>query len=138
MAVIFAASSDRKSSQHVSGLLVPFLHWLLPHVTDHAVEVVVLIIRKCAHLTEYGILAWLFWRARRRPVNGDTRPWSWGDAAIALLGVLLYAASDEFHQHFVPTREGSPLDVLIDCTGGALALLLLWLMVQFRERRRAG
>ena len=63
-----------------------------------------LVLRKLAHATEYTILGALLVRALRR--------WSW---ALAL-GVA-YAASDELHQSFVPGRQGSPLDVLIDSVG---------------------
>ena len=41
---------------------------------------------------------------------------------------MLYAASDEFHQSFVPTRTPLVSDVLIDTAGGAIGLLALWLI----------
>jgi len=41
--------------------------------------------------------------------------------------VFLYAASDEFHQIFVPSRTALVSDVIIDTTGGAIGLLLFWL-----------
>jgi VanZ family protein len=46
----------------------------------------------------------------------------------ALLCVILYASSDEFHQLFVPTREGRVTDVMIDTVGGTLGLLALWVL----------
>ena len=64
-------------------------------------------IRKCAHLTEYAMLALLLWRAVRKPVKNDPRPWIWREARLALLLVVLYAASDEFHQLFVPSRDAA-------------------------------
>jgi VanZ family protein len=83
-------------------------------------------LRKAAHMTEFAILFLLTTRAFR----GST-PWSvkrvWG---AALLFCFLYACSDEFHQHFVVGRYGSPLDVLIDTVGSGLALF--WLL------RRSG
>ena len=53
--------------------------------------------------------------ARRTPGN------------LALAGVLcvLYAASDEWHQTFVPQRGGVFSDVLIDCGGIAIAAFAL-------------
>ena len=70
------------------------------------------VLRKLAHLVEFGLLWWLWWRALgyRSPVPA---------AAIA----IAYAVSDEFHQSFVEGRVGSPVDVLIDATGIALAAL---------------
>jgi VanZ family protein len=41
--------------------------------------------------------------------------------------VFAYAASDEFHQIFVPNRTALVSDVLIDTSGGVAGLLLLWL-----------
>lgn len=77
------------------------------------------IIRKAAHMAEYGLLWFLWQRALevRSPLPA---------AAIT----LAYAASDEFHQTFVEGRHGSPLDVLIDAAGVGIAVLLL-------TRRRA-
>src|ERR1039458_4955854 len=83
--------------------------------------------RKTCHLTEYAVLAWLFWRAIRKPVKHDPRPWHWTEAGLALAIVFLYAAGDELHQAFVPSRTAQISDVLIDTCGGAVALLLLWL-----------
>jgi len=75
-------------------------------------------LRKAAHMTEYAILARLVTRALR----GSTT-WSTGQIFIAsLVFVVFYASSDEFHQHFVEGRHGSPIDVLIDLTGAWIGL----------------
>lgn len=126
MFVIFSASGDKKSFQHSSRILAPLLHWLFPHISDQATDTIVFLARKCAHLTEYGILALIFWRALRKPIRRDPRPWSWIEAKNAVLLVALYAATDEFHQLFVPSREARVHDVVIDTTGGALGILALW------------
>ena len=78
------------------------------------------VLRKCAHMAEYGLLWWLWWRALgyRHPVP---------PIAIA----LAYAATDEFHQHFVSGRHASPWDWAIDAAGVGLA----GLAVVARERR---
>jgi VanZ family protein len=70
------------------------------------------VLRKCAHMTEYAILAILLVRA--------TASYAW---AFAL--AVAYAASDEFHQLFVRGRHGSPIDVGIDAVG-ALIGLAVW------------
>jgi VanZ family protein len=71
-----------------------------------------LILRKCAHMTEYAILAFLLARA-------------FGREAPALAAGVLYAISDEVHQGFVSGRHASPIDVAIDMVG-LLVGLLLW------------
>ena len=68
------------------------------------------VLRKCAHVTEYAILGALLLRALERTVPSFA------------LGVL-YAISDEVHQHFVRGRHAAPLDVAIDSVGVALGLL---------------
>src|SRR6266581_1496966 len=126
MVVIFSASSDTMSFQHSSRILAPLIQWLFPHLSEHAVSGIVFFIRKCAHLTEYAVLALLLWRAWRKPVRNDSRPWRWADAGLAILVVALYAASDELHQLFVPHRERRIADVLIDTSGAVVGMFLLW------------
>ncbi len=75
--------------------------------------------RKIVHMAEFGGLCFLWWRALRTVVAGR------GALAAAVAIALTYAASDEFHQSFVPGRSGSPLDVLIDAVGIAVAAALI-------------
>ncbi len=81
------------------------------------------VLRKLGHMAEYGLLWWLWWRAL-----GSGSPLPAAATAVA------YAVSDEYHQSFVEGRVGSPLDVLIDTAGVALA----YAAVRARARRRAG
>ena len=62
---------------------------------------------------------------------GASRP----ACSCALLIVLLYALSDEFHQSFVPGRHPDPFDVATDLAGALVALLLLSLLRSRRVRR---
>ncbi len=125
-ALIFVASSDQDSAQRSSRIIGPLLRWLFHEMPEDTVGALVLFVRKCAHLTVFGILALLFWRAFRKPVKHDARPWSWREARHALIGVVIYAITDEVHQAFTPNRQGSSVDVLIDTVGGAAGLLALW------------
>lgn len=65
-------------------------------------------VKKLGHFLAYGALALL---ALRAVLNGK-RPY-----LTAAFIVFLYALSDEFHQTFVPGRNGTPVDVLIDMAG---------------------
>ena len=136
MLVIFCASTDVGSLRQTSRIIGPLLHWLFPQMPEPTVGLIVLYVRKCAHLTEYAILALLFWRALRKPVKNDPRPWSWAEAGKSVLLVALYASSDEFHQLFVPSRQASVWDVMIDTTGGILGMLALAAVLKWRKRRR--
>lgn len=71
------------------------------------------VLRKLAHMAEYGLL-FLLWR-RAMP----ERP-TWVAAAIA----VAYAVTDELHQSTVEGRHGTPVDVAIDAVGVASAWLL--------------
>jgi VanZ family protein len=133
MALIFTGSSDAKSYEHSAGIIVPILRWLFPHLSQAHIEVLHHMIRKCAHLTEYAVLALLLWRAVRKPVRNDPRPWNWHEARFTLLIVMLYAATDEFHQLFVPTRTSLVSDVFIDTVGGAAGLAALWILGRWRK-----
>jgi VanZ family protein len=125
-AFIFTGSTDAFSSGHTSRFFGPFLRWLSSGLSNAAVESAVFWIRKAAHVTEYAVLAGLWWRALRRPVRRDSRPWSWPIAGQALLGSTLWAAADEIHQAFTSTRGASGRDVALDAAGATLGLLLLW------------
>jgi VanZ family protein len=76
------------------------------------------VIRKLGHVGGYAVLAALWTWA----LAGTVRQPLLVAAAIS----LAYAASDEYHQSFVDTRHGSPVDVALDGLGIALAYLAIW------------
>ena len=86
-----------------------------------------LVLRKLAHITEFGLLWFLWWRALgyRSPVP-------------AILIALGYAASDELHQSYVPDRTGSPVDWAIDAAGVGLAGLAVALWSRLRRPASTG
>jgi VanZ family protein len=78
--------------------------------------------RKCAHLSEYAILALLLWRALRSGPTLRTKLPTLFSAV--LLACAVFAASDEFHQSFVKSRTPSVGDVLLDVVGALFGLLI--------------
>ena len=136
MALIFAGSTDLGSSQRTSRIIGPFLRWFNPDVTDETIRAVQAVVRKGAHVAVYGILAMLTWRARRvsTAVQPPAHSWNWGEAAGIVLFCGFYAITDELHQSFVSTRQGSPWDVLLDSFGSFCALLLIWLIGRWKGR----
>jgi VanZ family protein len=70
-----------------------------------------LVLRKIAHFCAYAVLGLLLVRATRREV------------VAVVLGVL-YAASDEVHQHFVTGRHAAVRDVVIDAAGVLTGVLV--------------
>ena len=75
MFLIFSASGDGQSYRHSSRIIVPLLHWLFPWMSQELIETLHYLVRKCAHLSEYAVLALLLWRAIRQPQRADSRPW---------------------------------------------------------------
>jgi VanZ family protein len=134
MVLIFYGSSDRFSFQHSSRIIEPLLHWLIPHLSERSVHAVIVCVRKASHLSEYAILTILVWRLVRQLRQTPAWHWRWSDAGWSLLIAVLYAASDEFHQRFVPSREASVRDVMIDSIGAVFALLFLWFLGRCRQR----
>jgi VanZ family protein len=131
MLVIFSASTDLGSAAQTSRFLIPFLHWLNPQISSETIAAVQFAMRKAAHVTEYAILAMLVLRA----VRHQFRATFVRQAAVVLLLVGLYAATDEFHQSFSASRTASPIDVIIDCCGAALGVAAYRL---FARRTRPG
>lgn len=137
MLVIFSASADSHSYEHsakILGFFEPMLHWLFPSLSPESLGRVHEAARKCCHLAEYAVLALLLWRALHVNKN-NLPPWSWPKVGGTLLIVCFYAATDEFHQSFVPTRTPHVTDVLIDTVGGALGLFALWVFQFYRKPR---
>jgi VanZ family protein len=87
------------------------------------------------HLTAYGMLAALLWWALQG--TGVRYPATW-----ALVLAVLYGVTDEFHQSFVPGRDMSVSDLMVDLIGASAALLLVSLLnarrIGLRAARRAS
>jgi VanZ family protein len=79
-----------------------------------------LLLKKAGHISVYAGLTALMWHALAR--EGVPRPWRFG---LSLLFATLYGLSDEYHQSFIPGRNGRLTDVGIDALGAMLALILL-------------
>ena len=120
--VIFIGSTDLMSAEHTSRFIVPILLWLKPDIALETVRSIHFAVRKCAHLSEYAVLALLFWRALRG--GSAIRAKMSMLLATVLLGCGVVAASDEFHQSFVKSRTPSVRDVLLDIVGALIGLLI--------------
>jgi VanZ family protein len=116
MAIIFALS-------HQAGL----------HVTEDVdVERP---IRVSGHLLAYAVLAGcLLLALSRLDVPRPSR------ALLAWAMAVAYGLTDEFHQSFVPDRNGRLDDVFVDAVGAAVGVALTWLVLVAwtRARRRAS
>jgi VanZ family protein len=122
LGAIFIGSSDLMSAEHTSRFLVPFLRWLKPEISLETLAAIQFVVRKCAHLTEYAILALLFFRAVFR---GTHLKRSMSILCVSVwIACVLVAAADEFHQSFVESRGASAWDVMIDSAGAIFGLFI--------------
>jgi VanZ family protein len=130
MLLIFVGSTDVLSAEQTSRFLIPFLHWLDPKMSIVMILEIHTALRKLAHIIEYAILAALLWRAMRGTLTA-TR--TFAITALVLFASVLFAASDEFHQCFVPARTPSVRDVMIDTCGAAIGLTICWMFALRRK-----
>lgn len=96
-----------------------------------------LLIRKIAHITEFAILTFLSFMAVRY-TNRISVAGSYAESPVKIIKSdnemyivislwlsLLTAVVDEYHQLFVDGRDGSIVDVLIDCIGIVIVLVII-------------
>jgi len=114
MSMIFLFSTDFFSGANTSSFLDPLLSSLFPALTGDQIETVHLFMRKLGHWSEYFILAVLIGRSLLAQIPKQSR---YRRTASAISIATIYAASDEWHQSFVPSRSASLSDVLIDGFG---------------------
>ena len=76
------------------------------------------VVRKVAHMTEYAMGAMIFYGILLTYPKYTTKQ----RIILALGFIILYAISDEFHQSFINSRNGSAWDVCIDTFGGAMGI----------------
>jgi VanZ family protein len=118
LALIFWMSHQDKEE---TTLKAGVLRWILDQLGIDGRQLMqgpyTLYIRKLAHITEYAILMILSLRIA-------ILQWPYKKAALySLLFCIFYAATDEFHQTFIPGRVGTPVDVGIDMLGMLLGLV---------------
>lgn len=88
-------------------------------------------LRKTGHVLGYGMLSLLLLRGWRATL-GDAHAWMWRTALLAWVGTAFVASMDEWHQSFIPSRMGSPRDVVLDSAAG-----LVFLLIAYIWRRRS-
>jgi len=129
MSVIFYMSSQHavasdSMSKGVTKLIIQFVSVIYP--LDIEVDTTQLwvdrfnhTVRKMAHVTEYLILGVLVANAYKKSgVRGYKL------LMYSLILCFVYAASDEFHQYFVPGRGPGWSDVMLDSFGAALGIII--------------
>ncbi|MGD0799372.1 MAG: VanZ family protein [Acidobacteriaceae bacterium] len=135
--IICVESTNTFSAQNTSQWLRPvFQHWF-GFMSDAAWDSFHHYLRKSGHFLGYGAVGFTFLRAwlhtldRRGP--RALLPWRLESSILAILSTAIVASCDEIHQTFIPSRTGTPLDVLLDTTGATALCLLVWLICWSRR-----
>lgn len=113
------ASTSSELSGGITKWVIPSVQTALPFPIE--AEAFHSFIRKFAHFSAYFVLGILLMAALR--LNQ-----MFHRICTALFIAILYAASDEFHQTFIPGRSGEVRDVLID-TAGSMTGILVYLCI---------
>ncbi len=130
-ALVLYASSDAFSAQNTGSILEAVVTFLFGRVERRTFDLLHFVVRKSAHVIEYGILGLVWFRAWRGSRQGFTWKWAW----LGMAAVLATAVADEIHQSFVPSRTGSPRDVLLDLSGALVGQIVLWAAMRWRAMR---
>lgn len=136
MLLIFGFSSQSGTeSQGLSSLLAkPLTKLLMQFGRERSAEEeaafyanVELVVRKIAHVTEFavlgGLLTLLFHCLRLRNL--------W----LPVLGGVMYAALDEWHQSFTPGRTSAWTDVLIDSCGVLIGVFICYFVIEHWRKK---
>jgi len=133
--VIMLESAVRFGADRTSQPLRRIWEAIFGHVSNRNWHLIHTCIRKSGHFLGFGLvgLAWL--RAWRMSIPNSRFV---TDAGLALMGTVLVASGDEFHQTFLPNRTGSVRDVMIDCAGAIVLQVLVYLYLRaFKPRKLA-
>ena len=109
-AAILIASSDLFAASTSGSGLAQILATLGIRLTPEGFRVLHLLVRKTAHVVVYGVEGLLALRAAR------------GRVVVALAIAVVVAIIDESHQSTLPSRTGSPWDVLLDSVAATAAV----------------
>jgi VanZ family protein len=129
--IIVLESTQWFGADNTSGPLRYVYEALFGHVSDARWEAIHHYTRKCGHFTGYGLVGLSWLRAWRKTRSNHS---FLNNAALAMIATALTAIADEFHQSFLPNRTSSPWDVLIDCSGALVAMLIVYSLAAGRRQ----
>lgn len=115
-----------------SMIIRPLLEFLFPTASEETLQLMHFYIRKCAHFTEYAILAlWAVRAFRRSAIELINRHYYLFSFAV----VVTVAMLDEFNQSFNPARTGSGWDTALDISGGVFAIFAHYVISRYRNSK---
>jgi VanZ family protein len=137
--VIVAESTAMMSAENTGRWLLPIWIHLFGPITAARWAIVHHLIRKSGHFVGYGLVSVSFfygWKNSLSAPQGLSPLWR--RAALYSIGcTFLVASADEFHQSFLPSRTGTPYDVMLDTCGAVMAQLVVLLVMALITRKSA-
>jgi VanZ family protein len=137
IAVICCESTNTFSSQNTSSWLRPIVERWFGLVKDSTWDSFHHALRKTGHFVGYGTVGFTFLRAwlhtLRRRGSSTLLSWRVESVILAIFSTAIVASADEFHQTFIPSRTGTPVDALLDTSGACALCLLVWLICWSRR-----
>ena len=136
MIVIFVFSAmPGDESGNTSGSILAVIVQIIEKITgstitEDTMNIMHLILRKCAHFTEYmmlGITTVIALYDRNKKLVRNL--------LIPLVIAISYAVTDEIHQYFVPDRACAVFDIFIDSCGTFTGIMLSQLFIKIRENK---
>ncbi len=134
---IYSLSTETFGVSLTGWLLSEILDILNLEVSAGTFRVMHHVMRKAAHVTEYGIYALLLYGSMG---GGRDFRWRWRRAALCAAIAGAFSLTDELHQAFVPGRTGSLVDSALDAGGALLAMAGVYVahrVIQARGRKPA-
>ena len=130
--------------RRILGYWLPPLAWMelifflsaqpdLPHAPGPWLDT---LLKKVGHAVAYGVLAWFYLRVLRQYFGGSRTLTVLRVVSVGL--AVIYALSDEYHQTFVPGRNGNLFDVAVDGVGACVAMWLDWWLARRRSLSGSG
>ena len=133
----FSAQEAQASSDLSGGFIERLLSMILKDFAamDETSRVVLIdslqtLVRKCAHMGVYAVLGIFVSLFMSTFALGSAKQF-----IIALALCVIYAASDEIHQYFVPGRSCEIRDVCIDSLGALVGITLCRLIFYVNKRK---
>jgi VanZ family protein len=131
--LISIESTSYLSSENTGRALYALVVRIFGKVDFHQFEVWHHYLRKTGHVIGYGMLSLLLLRGLRSTFEAAGHVFNLRAAAAAWIGTVFVASLDEWHQSYIPSRTGTPWDVVLDSAAALAFLVLAYLW--FRQSR---
>lgn len=132
---MFSSDNDVESNKKSDGVIINAYKIFLgknlsKKEQKYYIEKYVTYVRKTAHFLIYLILGLSIISLIKEYREVDTKA-----IIIALMISVIYAASDELHQTFIPGRSGEIRDIIIDSLGSLTGIYIYYLYNKIRRKK---